>query len=572
MKMKHIILLLLFMTSALFANSVAAITAIQGKAIVQRDTKQIPATLGAKLENKDILITKERTKVQMIFNDETIVTIGKNSHFSIEEYIMGDSSSSSVKFNLLEGAMRTITGKIGKIAPEKFSVKTKTALIGIRGTNFTILEDKDTSQQIYCTYGAIDIAINNKHFMVHQGFFLKISPNLTTKLQAFTTHDLKNLNNAHFGKSIMHKKQRENEHDRADNDNSKRVVRQERENKPEGLKNANFNKPAIGEKEISKSEGIVKATPIDNTTATNNYVALKNTSYLQKQAFDARKEEDAQNESEKPAHTPTAEPLTEMSMGYASKSDAASQDLQLVYLNAADKFVNGVSGTNIFYMLNANNNIGTIFNLASAPRSFNENFSTTFTDVHTRDIHGNLLATGSIDTSSFHVSADDLSPNDSMHWGDWAVTYTINGKTNQDNGFWTAGENTPDLGTLQSKIASYTLNEVAYKGIYRAIRNSSEIVNGAAFMNVNFGEGTASLVIDQPGSASKWASYSMLIDTVDTASIKGTQDGSISGAGAIGLFYGETGNDIGGSFSVENPSGSIEAKGVYQVHTNTVLH
>ncbi len=246
----------------------------------------------------------------------------------------------------------------------------------------------------------------------------------------------------------------------------------------------------------------------------------------------------------------------------------------MVYLNVPDSLIGETYGKDVFYMLNTESELDTIFDLASAPSSYNENFSTTFTNVQWRDWDGNLLTTGSIDSSSFRATADDLSPSDSMHWGDWSASYTIGGEANEESGFWTAGKVTMegDVDTLHTIVSSYTLNGVAYNGIYRAIRNGSEVVNGTASMNVDFGMGSASLIINQPNSSSQWASYSMYIDTVESATVSGPQDGSGGSVGAFGFFYGETGNDIGGTFDIDSSSGAIEAEGVYQVHTDTVLH
>ena len=75
------------LSSLAIANNVGTITALKGDAFIIRDSKKIVATLGSKLNEKDIIKTKGRGKVQVIFIDETIITIGKNSDFSINEYL-----------------------------------------------------------------------------------------------------------------------------------------------------------------------------------------------------------------------------------------------------------------------------------------------------------------------------------------------------------------------------------------------------------------------------------------------------------------------------------------------------
>lgn len=55
------------------------------------------------------------------------------------------------------GFFRSVTGKIGKIAPEKFKVKTQLATIGIRGTDFSAQLGVDTASYI-CNRGEITLS------------------------------------------------------------------------------------------------------------------------------------------------------------------------------------------------------------------------------------------------------------------------------------------------------------------------------------------------------------------------------------------------------------------------------
>jgi hypothetical protein len=196
---KLLILSLLLLGTTLFANSIATITAIKGSATVLRDTSNIKAKLGLKLNVKDTIKTHDNTKVQIIFDDETIVSLGKNSNFSINEFLFDGDKEPVAKFAMLRGAMRVITGKIGKIAPQKFSVSTKTATIGIRGTNFTVIANDDGSYQVYCTYGAISVTINGVEYVVEQGYYINISPSGEAKILEFTPESLKQMRIVKFG-------------------------------------------------------------------------------------------------------------------------------------------------------------------------------------------------------------------------------------------------------------------------------------------------------------------------------------------------------------------------------------
>jgi len=200
MKKLHFLLItFLLLSSNLLANYVATITAVKGKAHILRDNEKTDATLGLKLKQKDSIFTEENSKVQIIFEDETVISIGKNSHFSIAEYLFEDEKAPIARFGMFGGAMRIITGKIGKVAPQKFSVTTKTATIGIRGTNFTVTLNDLGLFNAYCTYGEITILSNNTMHSIKQGFYISISKDNIVKIKEFTAKTLKEMRKEKFG-------------------------------------------------------------------------------------------------------------------------------------------------------------------------------------------------------------------------------------------------------------------------------------------------------------------------------------------------------------------------------------
>lgn len=146
------ILFLFLLHSALFA-SVGKVSLLKGDAFVQRDIVKSALKNDAILEEKDIITTDKDAQIQLIFEDKTVVTLGSESELRIDEYL-NNAQQSKVKFKFNQGTFKTITGQIGKIAPESFKIETKTAAIGIRGTwiKGKIEPDGDT---IGCLRGSI---------------------------------------------------------------------------------------------------------------------------------------------------------------------------------------------------------------------------------------------------------------------------------------------------------------------------------------------------------------------------------------------------------------------------------
>jgi len=149
------ILLLLIVSLSLWAN-IGNIMAIKGSADIKRSGNLENAKNGMVLLKGDNIITAKKSRVQVMLKDSTVITIGANSSFSFEEYLFDGTKNSQLTLRANRGFFRSVTGRIGKIAPERFKVKTASATIGIRGTDFS--GDISPQREIFkCYEGAIFI-------------------------------------------------------------------------------------------------------------------------------------------------------------------------------------------------------------------------------------------------------------------------------------------------------------------------------------------------------------------------------------------------------------------------------
>jgi hypothetical protein len=123
-----------------------------------RNQQTIPLYNGSALEKNDAVQTRANSRLQMTFEDKTVITLGSDSAFSIQEYL-NDAQTPKAKFKFNQGTFKSITGHIGKQAPQNFILETKTATIGIRGTTVIgrigIGNNPDT---IGCLTGAIVVS------------------------------------------------------------------------------------------------------------------------------------------------------------------------------------------------------------------------------------------------------------------------------------------------------------------------------------------------------------------------------------------------------------------------------
>ena len=134
-------LIILGVPMVLFASQpVGLVKSVRGKAFERiNDTKSIPLKAGDKIYEKDTIKTEAGSFIGIILEDNTLISIGSNSEFSIEEYLF-EPKDKKVKFtsNLAKGSLSCMTGLIAKINPDAMQLKVKSASMGIRGTYFIV--------------------------------------------------------------------------------------------------------------------------------------------------------------------------------------------------------------------------------------------------------------------------------------------------------------------------------------------------------------------------------------------------------------------------------------------------
>ncbi len=183
--------LLLLILPLLSYASIGKVTVVKGDVTVNRDGLIIKAKSGVKLEKSDFIETKKNGKVQIVFTDNTIFTVGKSSTLDIADYLYDESKpkKNKAQFNVLKGAFSSITGRIGKLNKNKFKLKTKSASIGIRGT--IIQANQET---IMCTEGAITVTTHDGIVVrVESGYKTNVASGTPTKPAKITKSDLKQL-------------------------------------------------------------------------------------------------------------------------------------------------------------------------------------------------------------------------------------------------------------------------------------------------------------------------------------------------------------------------------------------
>jgi len=123
------------------ADVVGHLTQVVGRVDVMRSGQlpAIPAKLGDGMQPKDVLRTKSASKARITFMDKSTLAIGPQSKIAIEDYLVDPvQKKRNAVLQLFRGVAQVVVSKIYKVEEPNFVVKTNTAIMGVRGTQFGV--------------------------------------------------------------------------------------------------------------------------------------------------------------------------------------------------------------------------------------------------------------------------------------------------------------------------------------------------------------------------------------------------------------------------------------------------
>jgi len=144
-----IVFFLSFVSTNLFAASEEFIGVI-GAAIGDiKNQKSEKLDNGSKIFYGDTIIVEAKSNAQILFLDQTVITVGEKSELTIDEFVY-DPETSVGKFvsNIKSGTVKVITGEISKNNPDNLEVNIPTGTIGARGTEFVVLTENNKKSTV----------------------------------------------------------------------------------------------------------------------------------------------------------------------------------------------------------------------------------------------------------------------------------------------------------------------------------------------------------------------------------------------------------------------------------------
>lgn len=119
---------------------VALVIAASGDArVVHRSGRVARLRAGEPVCEGEAVITGDDGCLQLRFMDGAIAWVHPETEFAVEEFRYGGAVERSF-LSLAHGAVRMVTGAIGKRRHDDYRLRTPTATVGIRGTDFELIE------------------------------------------------------------------------------------------------------------------------------------------------------------------------------------------------------------------------------------------------------------------------------------------------------------------------------------------------------------------------------------------------------------------------------------------------
>ncbi|ADH86546.1 FecR domain-containing protein [Desulfurivibrio alkaliphilus] len=118
------------------AEEVATVVALRGTAVaVDAAGAERALAIKAPIHRQDTIRTGPRGRLQLMFTDNTIISLGVNAELEIAEY-QWDQQEGELNTRVNQGAFRVMGGSVARTSPEKFTTDTPAATIGIRGSMY----------------------------------------------------------------------------------------------------------------------------------------------------------------------------------------------------------------------------------------------------------------------------------------------------------------------------------------------------------------------------------------------------------------------------------------------------
>ncbi|MGY8865055.1 MAG: FecR family protein [Methylophagaceae bacterium] len=182
------------------ANNIGSVAEQQGNGGIERGRDLVGSGIGTEIQSMDAAVTTNGT-MRIDFIDDTRVDITQHSKLIIDEFVYDPANNiGSVSLKASLGTVRYASGQIAKRYQQNVKIRTPSATIGVRGTDFVMVVDEIGGSLITllpscdssgaCYTGEITVETDAGFVVMNQAFQATVT---TTSAQAPTPPKLLDL-------------------------------------------------------------------------------------------------------------------------------------------------------------------------------------------------------------------------------------------------------------------------------------------------------------------------------------------------------------------------------------------
>ena len=120
-------------------DAVGAATLVVGSVTLTRAGQQpVPVAKDTPVRQGDVLETGAGSELHLAFEDGGYLALRPESTLRLDQYVVAGDATDAASISLLRGALRSVTGWIGKFDPARYQVSAGAATIEVRGTDHEV--------------------------------------------------------------------------------------------------------------------------------------------------------------------------------------------------------------------------------------------------------------------------------------------------------------------------------------------------------------------------------------------------------------------------------------------------
>jgi len=118
---------------------IGRIKTAHGQVAVERAGATMPAAVGMRVQGSDTIRTGDDGSVGITMDDDSLLSAGPNTVLLLDRYAFDPTTNQGrLDASVNKGTLAVISGRIAKQSPDAMTVRTPTAILGVRGTTFVV--------------------------------------------------------------------------------------------------------------------------------------------------------------------------------------------------------------------------------------------------------------------------------------------------------------------------------------------------------------------------------------------------------------------------------------------------